>query len=102
MVGSLGFDKSFALSSRGRSGGLGIFWNNEIKVEILGYSCYHIDVSVEEDGHEKWRMTCIYGEAQTHLRHENCAPFTNFEGYPRRKGYHVSGYYTKNWSWRVH
>ncbi|EMS67317.1 Potassium channel AKT1 [Triticum urartu] len=28
------------------------------------------DVSVEEPGKEKWRMTCVYGEAQTHLRHQ--------------------------------
>ena len=27
LVGSLGFNKSFAVSSSGRSGGLGIFWN---------------------------------------------------------------------------
>ena len=26
---TLGFDNSFAVSSSGRSGGLGIFWNNE-------------------------------------------------------------------------
>ena len=35
----------------------------------MGYSCYHLDVSVEESGHEIWRLTCVYGEAQTHLRY---------------------------------
>jgi len=35
---TLGFDNSFAISSSGRSGGLGIFWNNEIKLEFLPYS----------------------------------------------------------------
>jgi hypothetical protein len=31
----LGYDHSFAVSSSGRSGGLAMFWNNEIKLEIL-------------------------------------------------------------------
>ena len=43
----LGFNKSFAVSSSGRSGGLCIFWNDEIKVEIIGYSRYHIDALVD-------------------------------------------------------
>src|SRR4051812_44588538 len=42
------FNKSFAVSSSGRSGGLCIFfWNDEIKVEIIGYSRYHIDALVD-------------------------------------------------------
>lgn len=70
LTSTLGFDNSFAISSNGRSGGLGIFWNNPIKVEILGYSVYHIDCSVDEPGHDKWRASCFYGEARTHLRHQ--------------------------------
>ena len=44
----LGYDKSFAVSSSGRSGGLGMFWNNNIKVEILPYSQYHLDTIITE------------------------------------------------------
>ena len=62
---SLGFNKSFAVSSRGRSGGLGIFWNDSIKVEVLGYSEYHIDVLVKELVPVQTRITFVYGEAQT-------------------------------------
>ena len=40
---SLAYDSSFAVGSIGQSGGLVLYWNNEIKVEILGYSQYHID-----------------------------------------------------------
>lgn len=69
LAGTLGFDNSYDVSSQGRSGGIGLFWNNSIKVEILGYYVYHLDVSVEEQDAEKWRMTCVYGEAQTHMRH---------------------------------
>ena len=70
LASTLGYDKSYVVDSRGRSGGIGLFWNDSIKVEILGYSDYHLDVSVEEDEQEIWRMTCVYGEAQTHLRHQ--------------------------------
>ena len=61
----LGFDKSFAISSTGRSGGLDIFWNNNINVEILPYSQYHIDAVVTIGGEVPWRLTCVYGEANT-------------------------------------
>lgn len=54
---SFGFSNSFAVGSSGRSGGL------VIKLEILGYSKYHIDASVGELGPAPWRLTCIYGEA---------------------------------------
>jgi hypothetical protein len=58
----------FAVSSSGRSGGLGIFWNNDIKIDILPYSQYHIDAIVHEERCEPWRFTCVYGEAQTSER----------------------------------
>ena len=70
LKGTLGFDNSFAVSSSGRSGGLGIFWNNKTRVEILPYSQYHIDAIVTEYGKEPWRLTCVYGEAQTTERHK--------------------------------
>jgi hypothetical protein len=65
---TLGYDKAFAVSSVGRKGGIVIFWNNETNVEILPYSQYHIEVIITESGSEPWRLTCVYGEAQTHLR----------------------------------
>jgi exonuclease III len=37
---TLGFDNAFAVSSSGRSGGLGVFWNNKINLEILPYFQY--------------------------------------------------------------
>ena len=68
LKGTLGFDNAFAVSSSGRSGGMGIFWNNKIRLEILPYSQYHIDAIVTETGSEPWRLTCVYGEAQTSER----------------------------------
>jgi hypothetical protein len=52
------------VSSTGRSGGLGVFWNNETSFQILPFSQYHIDAVISEAGSTPWRFTCIYGEAQ--------------------------------------
>nr|XP_045088271.1 uncharacterized protein LOC123496916 [Aegilops tauschii subsp. strangulata] len=70
LANTLGFNKSYAVSSSGRSGGLGIFWNDIIKVEVIGYSEYHIDVIVDDFGDTKSRVTFVYGEAQVPERYK--------------------------------
>jgi hypothetical protein len=70
LAGTLGYDNVFAVSSTGRSGGLAIFWNNSIKLDILSYSQYHIDAAVTPSLEEPWRLTCVYGEAQANERHK--------------------------------
>jgi hypothetical protein len=35
---TLGYDNAFAVSSSRRSGGLGIFWNNNANVEVLRFT----------------------------------------------------------------
>ena len=60
---TLGYDNSFAVNSSGRSGGLAMYWNDEINIEILGYSRYHIDDKISMIGCDPWIMTCFYGEA---------------------------------------
>jgi hypothetical protein len=39
----LGYDRCFDVSSRGHSGGLIVYWNDEINLEILLFSKYHTD-----------------------------------------------------------
>ena len=70
LKGTLGFDNAFAVSSSWRSGGLGIFWNNNTRVELLPYSQYHIDTIITESESEPWHLTCVYGEAQVLERHK--------------------------------
>ena len=69
MAGSLGFNKSFAVSNSGRSGGLGVFWNEEMKLDIVGYSQYHIDAVIDDLADVKIRVTFVYGEAQVNARY---------------------------------
>ena len=38
---TLGYDNAFAVSSNGRSGGLGIFWNNNISVFVTVFTISH-------------------------------------------------------------
>jgi len=59
----LGYDNSFAVSSNGRSGGLGIFWNNEFPLKVTKFSQYHIDTEICETDRVPWRVTFVYGEA---------------------------------------
>ena len=65
LKGTLGYDNAFAISSSGRSGGIGMFWNNDTKLEVLPFFQYHIDSIISVNGGEPWRLTCVYGEAQT-------------------------------------
>jgi hypothetical protein len=65
---TLGFNRCFAISNSGRSGGLCIFWNNNISVMIFPYSQYHIDAVVSEVGKDQWRVTGVSGETLTSER----------------------------------
>jgi hypothetical protein len=69
LASTFGFDHAFAVDSDGRSGGLGIYWNNDISIDVLCYSKYHIDVSASGIGVIPWRLTSVYGEAQTSERY---------------------------------
>jgi len=66
---TLGFDSCFEVKSSGRSGGLGLFWKNDVHVSVQKYSNYHIDTIVSEHGKEPWRMSFIYGGPKRSLRH---------------------------------
>ncbi|KAL8534891.1 hypothetical protein ACS0TY_010793 [Phlomoides rotata] len=51
----------------GSSGGLALFWTNEIHCDLRSYSIGHIDILVS--GLQfSWRFTGIYGNPNTHLR----------------------------------
>lgn len=69
LAATLGFDSAFAVASRGRSGGLCMYWKNSLDLRIKSFSKYHIDSVVTEAGKDPWRLTCFYGEAPRDLRH---------------------------------
>jgi hypothetical protein len=72
LCNALGFSGSFAVSSDGLSGGIGLFWKAEVIVELKNFSSNHIDVLVQQrTGGVKWRFTGFYGEPRRENRHNS-------------------------------
>jgi hypothetical protein len=67
LANTLGFDSAYGVGSTGRSGGLCIFWKNPMQLTLRNFSKYHIDMVVEEQGKDPWRLTVWYGEANRSL-----------------------------------
>lgn len=54
----------------GSGGGLALFWDESVHLDLLSYTNRHIDVLVKEDGSAmQWRCTFVYGEPKAHERH---------------------------------
>ncbi|XP_024156414.1 uncharacterized protein LOC112164456 [Rosa chinensis] len=66
---ALGFANTKAMLSEGQAGGLGLFWNDDVHLNIGTMSAHHIDaVVVGESGVPSWRVTGFYGYARTSER----------------------------------
>jgi hypothetical protein len=46
----------------GKGGGLALFWNEEVKVNLISFGNHHTDVKILEPNGLIWRYTFIYGE----------------------------------------
>lgn len=57
----LGFAQCFSVDKVGRSGGLTIFWKNNVSCEITGYSQNHVNVNFSNNGIDVWSLSCFYG-----------------------------------------
>jgi hypothetical protein len=65
----LGFNKCFVVDGEGKGGGLTLFWDESIRVEIFSYGLHHIDTLIWDGVHHAaWRGTFVYGEPRTHNR----------------------------------
>jgi hypothetical protein len=65
----LGLKCCLAVDSKGKSGGLALFWDENIQVDLLSIDERYIDVSIKEDPNgEAWRAI-IYGEPRVEDRH---------------------------------
>jgi hypothetical protein len=55
----IGFKHCFVVDGVGNGSGLGLFWDESIKVDILSYGLQHIDCLIWcSELHMKWRTTC--------------------------------------------
>jgi hypothetical protein len=66
----LGLKGCLAVDSRGKLGGLALFWDENIRVDLSAIDDRYIDVSVLEDPlSDPWRATFVYGEPRVEDRH---------------------------------
>ena len=60
------------IPSRGSSGGLALFWKNELQVNVIKYSMSNIDVEINSgDGFGWWHFTSFYGNPDSSSRDES-------------------------------
>ena len=58
----LGLRNCLTAKGVGKGGGLGLFWDENLDVELLSIGENHVDVLVkEQDKDMKWRGTFVYG-----------------------------------------
>ncbi|KAK3228648.1 hypothetical protein Dsin_000529 [Dipteronia sinensis] len=66
----LGFCGKLVVNSLGKSGGLCLYWINNVVVDLLTYSQCHIDVMISGLGSKRWRFTGFYGHPeQSQMKH---------------------------------
>lgn len=53
----------------GMGGGLALFWNSNVNVNIKSYSSHHIDAVVQNESGKLWRCTGIYGHPEANRKH---------------------------------
>jgi hypothetical protein len=63
----LWFSNGVAVDCNGRSGGLALWWHQEIMVEVRPWCQYFIDAKITLNN-KSWRFSGIYGEPRTDLR----------------------------------
>ena len=67
-----GFKQGLIDPSRGSSGGLTLFWKDDIQVNVIKYSPSNINAEVNSgDGLGWWHLTGFYGQPETSLRYES-------------------------------
>ncbi|XP_075670458.1 uncharacterized protein LOC142640275 [Castanea sativa] len=64
-----GFKDGFSYPSEGASGGLALFWDSDIQVQMMSSSVFYIDAPVEGGSKfGRWRLTTFYGNPNTSLK----------------------------------
>uniref|UniRef100_A0A803PQN1 Reverse transcriptase domain-containing protein n=1 Tax=Cannabis sativa TaxID=3483 RepID=A0A803PQN1_CANSA len=62
----LSFDNAFEVPRCGLSGGLLLFWTNDVNVNILNYSSNHIDCIITFEDNITTHFSCFYGSPYAH------------------------------------
>jgi exonuclease III len=77
----LEFPNMLAVDCIGKSGGLALLWNEEVKLEIQNYSQRHINAVIRgPEGEAPWKFTGFYGQPDVAKRHEAWALMKHLAG----------------------
>ncbi|KAK2652482.1 hypothetical protein Ddye_012359 [Dipteronia dyeriana] len=64
----LGYIGKLVVDSVGMKGGLCLFWDDSIDVNMISYSKFHIDAQVVAEKGASWRFTGMYGQLKSSQR----------------------------------
>ncbi|KAK3189708.1 hypothetical protein Dsin_029269 [Dipteronia sinensis] len=64
----LAFIGTLVVNAVGRSGGLCLFWTDRVRIDLLSFSQFHIDVQVKSHVSKIWRLTRFYGNLEAEQR----------------------------------
>jgi exonuclease III len=83
----LGFDCVFVVDSKGKNGGLALFWYEDFHVTIQNFRRHHINAIVlSEEHNSSWLFTGFYGHPKVNKRKESWALLR-----------HLSTFYDDGW-----
>jgi hypothetical protein len=64
----IGFRNCYHVPVKGKGGGLALYWDDSVTVDLASFSIHHIDVKINEQFGMKWRCTFVYGEPKVEDR----------------------------------
>lgn len=65
LCNDLGYAHHFVVNPEGLSGGMAVFWNDEVKLDFLSSPTLHYtDMYISESGSPTFRLTYIYGNPE--------------------------------------
>jgi hypothetical protein len=64
----IGLRNCYPVPVKGKGGGLVLYWDDSVSVDLASFSNHHIDVKINEQSGMKWRCTFVYGEPKVEDR----------------------------------
>jgi hypothetical protein len=67
----VGLNNCFVVDGEGKGGGLTLYWDDSIKIDIISFGRHHIGTLIwDGERHAAWRGTFVYGEPRTQDRYK--------------------------------
>lgn len=63
---------------------MAVFWRGGVDVSLRNMTKYHIDMDIKEEDGVQWRLTGVYGEAQTDRKHKTWQDLRDMNSRPAK------------------